>query len=107
MVGANVNALEEQVTQVEGEVGTLPGAFKKIFRTMAVPGFLNVSFFYYIHACRGIWHSLKIAELVPNVCFVFFFLLQKPASPRRQSQRHQEFPSVFRTEDYFKPQSEQ
>lgn len=43
MVGANVNAMEEQVTQVEGEVGTLPGAFKKIFRTMAVPGFLNVS----------------------------------------------------------------
>lgn len=72
MVGANVNAMEEQVTQVEGEVGTLPGAFKKIFRTMAVPGFLN-----------------------------------KPASPRRQSQRHQELPSVFRTEDYFKPQSEQ
>ncbi|TRY59507.1 hypothetical protein DNTS_014844 [Danionella cerebrum] len=31
----------------------------------------------------------------------------KPASPRRQPQRHQELPSVFRTEDYFKPQSEQ
>lgn len=42
MVGANVNAMEEQVTQAEGEVGTLPGAFKKIFRTMSVPGFLNV-----------------------------------------------------------------
>ncbi|XP_062266632.1 biogenesis of lysosome-related organelles complex 1 subunit 4 [Platichthys flesus] len=41
MVGANVNAMEEQVTQAEGEVGTLPGAFKKIFRTMSVPGFLN------------------------------------------------------------------
>ncbi|XP_026112238.1 biogenesis of lysosome-related organelles complex 1 subunit 4-like [Carassius auratus] len=72
MVGVNVSEMEEQVTQVEGEVGTIPGAFKKIFRTMAVPGFLN-----------------------------------KPASPRRQSQRHQELPSVFRTEDYFKPQSEQ
>ncbi|XP_051949068.1 biogenesis of lysosome-related organelles complex 1 subunit 4-like [Xyrauchen texanus] len=74
MVGANVSAMEEQVTQVEveGEVGTLPGAFKKIFRTMSVPGFLN-----------------------------------KRASPRRQTQRHQELPSVFRTEDYFKSQSEQ
>ncbi|XP_016321674.1 biogenesis of lysosome-related organelles complex 1 subunit 4-like isoform X1 [Sinocyclocheilus anshuiensis] len=72
IVGANVSAMEEQVTQVEGEVGTLPGTFKKFFRTMAVPGFLN-----------------------------------KPASPRRQSQKHQELPSVFRTEDYFEPQSEQ
>ncbi|XP_042600708.1 biogenesis of lysosome-related organelles complex 1 subunit 4-like [Cyprinus carpio] len=72
MVGANVSAMEEQVTQVEGEVGTLPGTFKKFLRTMAVPGFLN-----------------------------------KPASPRRQSQKHQELPSVFRTDDYFKPQSEQ
>lgn len=43
MVGANVNAMEEQVTQAEGELGTLPGAFKKILRTMSVPGFLNVS----------------------------------------------------------------
>lgn len=42
MVGANVNAMEEQVTQAEGELGTLPGAFKKILRTMTVPGFLNV-----------------------------------------------------------------
>ncbi|XP_030268050.1 biogenesis of lysosome-related organelles complex 1 subunit 4 [Sparus aurata] len=41
MVGANVNAMEEQVTQAEGELGTLPGAFKKILRTMSVPGFLN------------------------------------------------------------------
>ncbi|KAM3858491.1 biogenesis of lysosome-related organelles complex 1 subunit 4 [Diretmus argenteus] len=41
MVGANVTAMEEQVTQAEGEQGTLPGAFKKIFRTMSVPGFLN------------------------------------------------------------------
>ncbi|KAK1804885.1 hypothetical protein P4O66_019253 [Electrophorus voltai] len=41
MVAANVNAMEEQVTQAEGEVRTLPGALKKIFRTMSVPGFLN------------------------------------------------------------------
>ncbi|XP_036421880.1 biogenesis of lysosome-related organelles complex 1 subunit 4 [Colossoma macropomum] len=39
MVAANVSAMEEQVTQAEGEVKTLPGAFKKIFRS--VPGFLN------------------------------------------------------------------
>ncbi len=50
MVGANVSAMEEQVSQVEGEVGTLPGTFKKLFRTMAVPGFLNVSSLY-VHAC--------------------------------------------------------
>lgn len=42
MVGANVSAMEEQVTQAEGDLGTLPGAFKKILRTMSVPGFLNV-----------------------------------------------------------------
>ncbi|MBN3295327.1 BL1S4 protein, partial [Amia calva] len=41
MVGLNVNVLEEQVTQAEGDVGTLPGAFKKIFRTINVPSFLN------------------------------------------------------------------
>ncbi|XP_022066060.1 biogenesis of lysosome-related organelles complex 1 subunit 4 [Acanthochromis polyacanthus] len=41
MVGANVSAMEEQVTQAEGELGTLPSAFKKILRTMTVPGFLN------------------------------------------------------------------
>ncbi|KAJ8334251.1 hypothetical protein SKAU_G00398900 [Synaphobranchus kaupii] len=41
MVGINVSAMEEQVAQAEGEQGTLPGAFKKIFRTMNVPGFLN------------------------------------------------------------------
>lgn len=41
MVGANVNAMEEQVTQAEGELGTLPGAFKKILRTMTIPSFLN------------------------------------------------------------------
>ncbi|XP_057684715.1 biogenesis of lysosome-related organelles complex 1 subunit 4 [Corythoichthys intestinalis] len=41
MVGANVSAMEEQLTHAEGEVATLPGAFKKIFRTMSVPGFLN------------------------------------------------------------------
>ncbi|XP_041811489.1 biogenesis of lysosome-related organelles complex 1 subunit 4 [Chelmon rostratus] len=41
MVGANVSAMEDQVTQAEGEIGTLPGALKKILRTMTVPGFLN------------------------------------------------------------------
>lgn len=41
MVGANVNAMEEQVTLAEGDLGSLPGAFKKILRTMSVPGFLN------------------------------------------------------------------
>lgn len=44
MVGANVNVMEEHLTQAEGELGTIPSAFKKIFRTMSVPGFLNVSF---------------------------------------------------------------
>ncbi|KAG7501091.1 hypothetical protein JOB18_039548 [Solea senegalensis] len=38
MVGANVNAMEEQVMQAEGELGTLPSAFKKILR---IPGFLH------------------------------------------------------------------
>lgn len=42
MVGANVSAMEEQVTQAEAELGTLPSAFKKILRTMTAPGFLNV-----------------------------------------------------------------
>lgn len=106
MVGVNVSAMEEQVTQVEGEVGTLPGAFKKIFRTMAVPGFLNVSSLY-MHTCLPYYLAyLEIIQLVSNVSFYLFFL-QKPASPRRQSQKHQELPSVFRTDDYFKPQSEQ
>uniref|UniRef100_A0A3Q2PWZ5 Biogenesis of lysosomal organelles complex-1, subunit 4, cappuccino n=1 Tax=Fundulus heteroclitus TaxID=8078 RepID=A0A3Q2PWZ5_FUNHE len=41
MVGANVSAMEQQVTQAEADLGTLPSAFKKILRTMAVPGFLN------------------------------------------------------------------
>lgn len=43
MVGANVNVMEEHLTQAEGELGTIPSAFKKIFRTMSVPGFLNVT----------------------------------------------------------------
>lgn len=67
MVGANVNAMEEQVTHAEGEQGKLPGAFRKIFR---VPGFLN-----------------------------------KPGSPRRSVQQHQEVPTVFRTDDYFTSQT--
>ncbi|XP_038822068.1 biogenesis of lysosome-related organelles complex 1 subunit 4-like isoform X2 [Salvelinus namaycush] len=41
MVGANVNVMEEHVTQAEKEQGTLPGAFRKIFRTISVPSFLN------------------------------------------------------------------
>ncbi|XP_024153608.1 biogenesis of lysosome-related organelles complex 1 subunit 4 [Oryzias melastigma] len=41
MVGSNVSAMEEQVVQAEGELGTLPSAFKKIFRTVTSPGFLN------------------------------------------------------------------
>ncbi|PWA15141.1 hypothetical protein CCH79_00008768 [Gambusia affinis] len=41
MVGTNVSAMEEQVTQAETDLGTLPSAFKKILRTMTVPGFLN------------------------------------------------------------------
>ncbi|XP_062845429.1 biogenesis of lysosome-related organelles complex 1 subunit 4 [Trichomycterus rosablanca] len=72
MVSANVGAMEEQVTQAEGEVKTLPGAFRKIFRTMSMPGFLN-----------------------------------KPSSPKRAPQQHQDCPSVFRTDDYFPPQSGQ
>ncbi|KAF0022131.1 hypothetical protein F2P81_025616 [Scophthalmus maximus] len=43
MVGANVGTMEEQVTQAEEELGTLPGTFKKILRTMSVPGFLNAT----------------------------------------------------------------
>lgn len=42
MVGANVSVMEEHLTQAEGELGTIPSAFKKILRTMSVPGFLNV-----------------------------------------------------------------
>ncbi|XP_056877484.1 biogenesis of lysosome-related organelles complex 1 subunit 4 [Takifugu flavidus] len=41
MVGANVNVMEEHLAQAEGELGTIPSAFKKILRTMSVPGFLN------------------------------------------------------------------
>ncbi|XP_061616816.1 biogenesis of lysosome-related organelles complex 1 subunit 4 [Phyllopteryx taeniolatus] len=41
MVGANVGAMEMQLSQAEGDLSTLPGAFKKILRTMSVPGFLN------------------------------------------------------------------
>lgn len=42
MVGANVSAMEEQVVQAEGELGTLPSTFKKILRSVTSPGFLNV-----------------------------------------------------------------
>lgn len=73
MVGANVSGMEEQVTQVEGEVGTTPGTFKKFFRTMAVPGFLNVSSLY-IHTCLPYSACFKIGnniQLVINVYFSF------------------------------------
>ncbi|XP_060721543.1 biogenesis of lysosome-related organelles complex 1 subunit 4 [Tachysurus vachellii] len=69
MVAANVSVMEEQVIEAEGEARTLPGAFKKIFRTMNVSGFLN-----------------------------------KPSSPKRAPQQHQEIPSVFRTDDFFPAQ---
>ncbi|KAJ0054831.1 hypothetical protein NL108_005339, partial [Boleophthalmus pectinirostris] len=86
MVGANVNAMEEQVTQAEGELGTLPGAFKKMFRTMTAPSFLNA-----INSFVAI-----------VICF------QKQSSPRRPAaHQYQEVPSVFRTDDYFPPQPEQ
>ncbi|KAJ8273309.1 hypothetical protein GJAV_G00100110 [Gymnothorax javanicus] len=41
MVGIKVSVMEDQVAEAEGGQGTLPGAFKKIFRTINVPGFLN------------------------------------------------------------------
>ncbi|KAK1172696.1 biogenesis of lysosome-related organelles complex 1 subunit 4 [Acipenser oxyrinchus oxyrinchus] len=41
MVGHNVTVMEEQVTQAESDLGTFPSAFKKIFRTITVPAFLN------------------------------------------------------------------
>ncbi len=68
MVGANVSAMEEQVTQVEGEVGTLPGTFKKFFRTMAVPAFLNVSSLDIHVILLG-----KLENCTTNVYFLFFF----------------------------------
>lgn len=59
MVGANVNAMEDQVTQAEGELGTLPGTFKKILRTMSVPGFLNVTA--YLCTCKLVVLALLVA----------------------------------------------
>ncbi|MGH0127506.1 UNVERIFIED_CONTAM: hypothetical protein FKN15_015170 [Acipenser sinensis] len=41
MVGHNVTVMEEQVTQAESDLATFPSAFKKIFRTITVPAFLN------------------------------------------------------------------
>ncbi|MBN3321126.1 BL1S4 protein, partial [Atractosteus spatula] len=41
MVSHNVGVMEEQVTQAEADMSTLPSAFRKIFRTMNVPGFLS------------------------------------------------------------------
>ncbi|MBN3286552.1 BL1S4 protein, partial [Polyodon spathula] len=43
MVGHNVTVMEEQVTQAESDLGAFPSAFKKIFCTITVPAFLNVS----------------------------------------------------------------
>lgn len=57
MVGTNVSAMEEQVTQAETELGTLPSAFKKILRTMTVPGFLNVRFHDKIIVHIFIWYD--------------------------------------------------
>lgn len=66
MVGANVSVMEEQVTEVEGEVGTLPGAFKKVFRTMSVPGFLNVSIHIICHPS-----IIKIILIIRILIFLF------------------------------------
>ncbi|KAM9434807.1 biogenesis of lysosome-related organelles complex 1 subunit 4 [Clarias gariepinus] len=41
MVATNVSVMEDRVIEAEGEARTLPGAFKKIFRTMNVSGLLN------------------------------------------------------------------
>lgn len=57
IVGANVSAMEEQVNQAEGEQGSLPGAFKKIFRTMNVSAFLNVSISQAQHCSRKCSHA--------------------------------------------------
>ncbi|KAB5517750.1 hypothetical protein PHYPO_G00170760 [Pangasianodon hypophthalmus] len=76
MVAANVSVMEEQVIEAEGEARTLPGAFKKIFRTMNVSGFLNK----------------------PSS--------PKRAAQQQQQQQQQEIPSVFRTADFFPTQPE-
>lgn len=115
MVGANVTAMEEQVTQAEGELGTLPSAFKKIFRNMSVPNFLNVSnpCLFYVS-----WGSTDQTTKGAESCFGVVVLMirihcasapcQKPASPRRPAPRAQQnVPSVFRTDDYFASQAEQ
>lgn len=102
MVGANVTAMEEQVTQAEGELGTLPSAFKKIFRNMSVPNFLNVSVLQmsicFSFTCPGalrtcfivikppkinvnIWRKTKLIELIKSSKLRItsaFFTLDEP-----------------------------
>ncbi|XP_028673012.1 biogenesis of lysosome-related organelles complex 1 subunit 4 [Erpetoichthys calabaricus] len=41
MVGRNVAVMEEEVTQAEANLGTLPGTFKKFLRAISAPTFLN------------------------------------------------------------------
>ncbi|XP_039592803.1 biogenesis of lysosome-related organelles complex 1 subunit 4 [Polypterus senegalus] len=41
MVGCNVAVMEEEVTQAEANLGTLPGTFKKFLRAISAPTFLN------------------------------------------------------------------
>ncbi|TNN48070.1 Ribonucleoside-diphosphate reductase subunit M2 B [Liparis tanakae] len=69
MVGANVNAMEEQVTLAEGDLGTLPGAFKKILRTMSVPGFLNSLPF------KTIKHIITGQDFQPTVDSCIFIMV--------------------------------
>lgn len=74
MVGANVGAMEEQLTQAEGELSTLPGAFKKIFRTISVPSFLNVR---RTHLCSFFVLFCSVPLAVWGVCLIclYFALL--------------------------------
>uniref|UniRef100_V9KSU9 Cappuccino-like protein n=2 Tax=Callorhinchus milii TaxID=7868 RepID=V9KSU9_CALMI len=43
MIGQNVGALDEQVTQAEAELGMFPNAFKKILHSFSAQSFLNKS----------------------------------------------------------------
>ncbi|XP_016398159.1 biogenesis of lysosome-related organelles complex 1 subunit 4 isoform X2 [Sinocyclocheilus rhinocerous] len=94
-------SLEEMLTRVDEFVGMLDMAFVKMVG-------VNVSAMEEqvtqvegeVGTLPGAFKKIFRTMAVPG-------FLNKPASPRRQSQRHQELPSVFRTEDYFKPQSEQ
>ena len=79
MVGANVNAMEEQVAQAEGELGSLPGAFKKILRT--VPSFLNVS-------VRIFFHKIYTTGKTFGLIFMLHLLLFFRNSPVLDDQQH-------------------